>query len=159
MQTFLPYPSFLQTARCLDRQRLGKQRIEAVQILHTLKYRKGGWKNHPAVKMWDGYRAALGMYALTICQEWLNRGYVDNQIPVIMELAGKNHHEVRKLPPWLGKERFHRSHQSNLVRKFPEHYRRYFPNVPDNLQYEWPTVWEGGTKKKPQYFINWSTDR
>ncbi|CAM5346647.1 Cytoplasmic protein OS=Streptomyces chartreusis OX=1969 GN=CP983_00565 PE=4 SV=1 [Streptomyces chartreusis] len=31
MQTFLPHPDFRQTALLLDRRRLGKQRVEALQ--------------------------------------------------------------------------------------------------------------------------------
>ena len=42
------------------------------------------------------------------------------------------------LPHWLGDEAVHRSHQSALVRKDPEHYRRCFPDVPDDLPYVWP---------------------
>lgn len=36
MQTFLPYPSGVKSARVLDRQRLGKQRVECLQILAAL---------------------------------------------------------------------------------------------------------------------------
>ena len=43
-----------------------------------------------------------------------------------------------ELPDWLGDESLHRSHQSALVRKDPEHYRRFFPDVPDDLPYVWP---------------------
>jgi hypothetical protein len=43
-----------------------------------------------------------------------------------------------ELPPWLGDAAFHRSHQSALVRKDPQHYRRFFPDVPDDLPYVWP---------------------
>ena len=42
------------------------------------------------------------------------------------------------LPPWLGDHALHRSHQSSLVRKDPAHYRRFFPDVPDDLPYVWP---------------------
>ena len=37
MNTFLPYPSFTKSAKCLDYRRLDKQRIEAWQIYNTLK--------------------------------------------------------------------------------------------------------------------------
>jgi len=33
MQTFLPFPDFAESAKCLDNRRLGKQRVEAKQIL------------------------------------------------------------------------------------------------------------------------------
>lgn len=36
MQTFLPYKSFEQSAACLDNKRLGKQRVEVLQILKAL---------------------------------------------------------------------------------------------------------------------------
>lgn len=36
MQTFLPYASFAATAAVLDDKRLGKQRVETLQVLQTL---------------------------------------------------------------------------------------------------------------------------
>lgn len=36
MQTFLPFPDFKQSAQCLDNKRLGKQRVECLQILKAL---------------------------------------------------------------------------------------------------------------------------
>jgi hypothetical protein len=57
MQTFLPYYSFEESAKCLDYRRLGKQRVEVYQIINILegKNKTNGWVNHPAVKMWIGY--------------------------------------------------------------------------------------------------------
>ena len=43
-----------------------------------------------------------------------------------------------ELPPWLGDEAFHRSHQAALVKRDPDHYRPLFPDVPDDLPYVWP---------------------
>lgn len=43
------------------------------------------------------------------------------------------------MPPWLGESEFHRSHQSNLIRKDPEFYGPRFPGVPDDLEYVWPS--------------------
>lgn len=51
MQTFLPYKSFAESAACLDNKRLGKQRVEVLQILKALHNPSYGWQNHPAVKM------------------------------------------------------------------------------------------------------------
>jgi hypothetical protein len=36
MQTFLPYPDFRKSAEVLDRQRLGKQRVEGLQLINSL---------------------------------------------------------------------------------------------------------------------------
>jgi hypothetical protein len=54
VQTFLPYPDFRSTARVLDQRRLGKQRVEALQVLRGLIRPGYGWRHHPAVKMWAG---------------------------------------------------------------------------------------------------------
>ena len=136
MQTFLPYADFRKSAAVLDRQRLGKQRVEAWMLLQNLAGESKGWKNHPAVKMWRGHERSLIEYALAMCEEWVRRGYVDTRAPLIR--AYRRKFPKSGPPPWLGKRAFHRSHQSNLVRKLPEHYRAYFPNVPDDLPYSWP---------------------
>ena len=54
MQTFLPRESFIESNQSLDYRRLGKQRVEAKQILNVLLNRTEtkGWRNHPITKMW-----------------------------------------------------------------------------------------------------------
>src|SRR5205814_10681154 len=66
MQTFLPYPSFERTARVLDVRRLGKQRVEALQVLRAQHIPNYGWRHHPVVKMWRGHDEALVYYGVTI---------------------------------------------------------------------------------------------
>ena len=77
MQTFLPYSSFIRSARTLDYKRLGKQRVEAKQILNALDpdYNGKGWVTHPATQMWAGYEDALKLYANEMITEWKKRGY------------------------------------------------------------------------------------
>lgn len=130
MQTFLPYADFLKSAQCLDYRRLGKQRVEAMQLLKALKGETKGWRNHPACVMWEGYENALIVYMNTCIQEWVKRGY-KNSIPIISV-------DWHVLPWWFGDDKFHLSHQSNLVRKNQEYYGPLFPNVPPNLEYVWP---------------------
>ena len=132
MQTFLPYADFALSAKVLDRARLGKQRIEVLTIL------RGGWANHPASKMWRGYEWWLAQYGIIICKEWISRGYQDTTLNKILEINESFPELPSDEPYWLGNNEFHLSHQSNLVRKFPEHYKKYFPDVPDNLPYIWP---------------------
>lgn len=133
MQTFLPYDDFALSAKCLDWRRLGKQRVEAFQILKALTTPSYGWQNHPAVKMWRGYEDALGLYMNLCIEEWKRRGYKNT-----MTLAPLRFHDSVPTPPWLGRRTFHESHQSNLVRKDPEHYRQFFPRVAVDLPYVWP---------------------
>ncbi len=141
MQTFLAFADFAKSASVLDNQRLGKQRVECKQIYLALTDPNYGWQHHPAVKMWLGYEVALCHYGRVICHEWLvNRGFNDSLyayfIYRINELAKQDKDPSN--PPWLGNEAFHLSHQSNLVRKNPEHYRKLFPDIPYNLPYVWP---------------------
>ncbi len=148
MQTFLPYADFEASARALDQKRLGKQRVECLQVLRGLTIPTYGWRHHPAVKMWRGYEEALGRYALTCCEVWVEQGFDDTCAATICaDLANAGITRVRQqaelaeaaaLPAWLGDQEFHRSHQSSLVRKDPDHYRPRFPDVPDDLPYVWP---------------------
>lgn len=142
MQTFLPYEDFERTAQVLDRQRLGKQRVETWQILRILvvETKGGSWRNHPAVLMWEGYEGCLAGYGLAICSEWIDRGYRDTMVPRFTAMQ-----DAYDLPgeraPWLGDADLHLAYQSNLIRKDPQHYRPLFGNrVPDNLPYVWPVV-------------------
>lgn len=134
MQTFLPYPSFLDSASVLDTKRLGKQRVEVLQILKTLNGESKGWRNHPAVIMWSDYLEALVEYGIVICNEWKSRGYRDTCYEKILAHSWGN--EV-VTPPWITEE-FCLAHQSNLIRKDPDYYGPIFPGIPDNLPYIWP---------------------
>lgn len=137
MQTFLPYADFEQSARVLDRQRLGKQRVEVLQILKAL-HTGGAWSNHPATKMWKGYELALISYGCKICEEWVQRGYKDTCWGKIFEYRNKFPHSSHGKPAWIGNEAFHNSHKSNLMRKDIFFYNQYRWNVPLNLEYLWP---------------------
>lgn len=140
MQTFLPYPSFQKTAEVLDFRRLGKQRSEALTIIRAIEV-GNGWSNHPATKMWTGYTQALKLYHDKIIKEWVKRGYENN-----MELFNMN--EDIDFPPWLSDKRLHDSHKSNLLRKDPDYYGQFDWNVPDDLDYFWPTKKDYSIAKK-----------
>jgi hypothetical protein len=139
VQTFLPLPNPKDTAKILDRNRLGKQRVECVQIARTLFNISEGWKTHPAVKMWKGYESYLvKVYFYEIMNEWIERGYKNEKCEehynVFLNIIGNS---TIVEPNWINDD-FCKSHQSNLVRKKPEYYRKFFPDVPDNLKYVWP---------------------
>jgi hypothetical protein len=137
MQTFLPYPDFAATAQVLDSSRLGKQRVEAYQIIRTLDGVTKGWRNHPAVRMWRGYEPALLQYGTAICDEWDRRGYPDTVREKLVAHLREQDAPV-PVPPWLGDEEFHASHRSNLLRKDPEWYGRFGWTEPPDLPYYWP---------------------
>ena len=141
MQTFLPYPDFIHTAKILDDKRLGKQRIEALQILKTLHY-GGHWKNHPAVRMWKGYEDALGMYMNVMIIEWEFRKFNNTMLYYIARAT------LLIYPPWLGDERLHMSHKANLARKSPDYYGKLWPEADVDAPYWWPVDLINKTKDK-----------
>ncbi len=137
MQTFLPYEDFTLSAQVLDYRRLGQQRVEALQIYNVLvdnptlqgkSYK--GWLNHPAVLMWDGYVDALLLYKNKMIEEWLNRGYRNTMEWVILPNS-------IEMPHWLGDDRVHSSHRSNLLRKDFKFYSKYEWKESPDLDYYW----------------------
>ena len=138
MQTFLPFADFGESARVLDPRRLGKQRSEALTVLRVLHIPTYGWQHHPVVRMWRGSEPALLAYGRAICEEWVARGHADTVLEKLAAYGEPARQDEVRMPWWLGDERLHRSHRSNLVRKFPEWYRERFPDVPDDLPYFWP---------------------
>ncbi|PJE81024.1 hypothetical protein COU58_04685 [Candidatus Pacearchaeota archaeon CG10_big_fil_rev_8_21_14_0_10_32_42] len=133
MQTFLPYPDFERSLKTLDSRRLGKQRVEAFQILNILLKRtlKKGWKNHPAVKMWRGHTNALKIYFNKSLEIWISRGYTNNMKKEVPR--GKV-----TFPKWVGDKKFHSAHRSNLLRKDEEYYSKFKWKETKNLPYFWP---------------------
>lgn len=133
MQTFLPLPDFKKTVEVLDYRRLGKQRVEAHQILNTLQGRSRGWANHPATRMWRGFEDALGLYLNTCILEWTHRGYKNT-------MSMYSHVDASKIvmPPWFGDDAFHASHRSNLLRKNFEYYSRFGWTEKPDMEYVWP---------------------
>lgn len=139
MQTFLPYADFRKSAECLDYRRLGKQRVEAKQIIDILeKYDRGEdisklpWGNHPAVRMWIGHTNALKVYHNAIVMEWIHRGYKNNIKCYILDRYDKI-----LMPDWLDRQDFHDAHKSKLLQKDYEFYSKYNWDVPLDLEYKW----------------------
>lgn len=146
MQTFLPYKNFYKSAKVLDQKRLGKQRVEVLQLLNSIKASKEdrpykGWKNHPCRKMWylkdsHDHSNALVEYGLDVCIAWKERGYKDTCFDKIAaHYVEKNNHSY---PEWLGRKNIHKSHRSMLIQKQPEWYRDIWPEEEDDLEYIWP---------------------
>lgn len=157
MQTFLPFADFAKSLRVLDYRRLGKQRVEAFQLLcangdeWALKERKRrtgkttaykGWLNHPAAVMWRGYNEALSVYMNLCIHEWQARGY-NNTMSKREYLFNEfftmqDYSNVVEMPPWLGDERLHASHRSNLLAKEPKFYTQYHWEESPDIPYYWP---------------------
>ena len=129
VNTFIPYSDFKKCAKVLDNKRLGKQRVEAMQIINILEGKsKGiGWKNHVVTRLWTGYIDALKLYHNTIVEEWIRRGF-------------NNTMKLYKLPkniemPWfIYNKSIQYSHRANLIRKLKSHY---YPKFGKSVPVHW----------------------
>lgn len=137
MQTFLPLKSFEDSAKVLDMRRLGKQRVEALQILLiNMDKTPAHWSNHPASRMWRQSEDALALYGIAMCAEWRRRGYVDNCL-------NEFHKRIKcfdpVMPDWLGDDRLHSSHRAALKAKDPQWYGQFGWTEEPRISYYWPT--------------------
>jgi len=137
MQTFLPYPDLQQSLKVLDYKRLGKQRVEASQLLSAILNRPTkknqlykGWVRHPICQMWSNNVNALKLYHNLAIEEWVSRRYKNNM--PFESIEG----EII-LPIWLGNKDFHASHRANLLRKNYEFYSKYEWLENHNMPYLW----------------------
>jgi hypothetical protein len=140
MQTFLVSPSFGESAKALDRQRLGKQRVEVWQILKALAEPNYGWQNHPAVKMWKGHTFRLCQYGLAICNRWKSFGYddtIENRINLYMH-AYPDYPSI-SYPSWWNDDRLFSSHRAALLAKDFGWYSRFGWKEKPEIKYFWPT--------------------
>jgi len=135
MQTFMPSSDYALVSYQLDNKRLGKQRVEAYQILRALTGKSMGWIHHPATKMWQGYESSLAEYGMQMCDEWITRGFKDS----LYDEFRKFHDwlPVTGSPWWVSNRALQVTHQSNLLYKDWDYYKNYF-RVPDDLPYLWP---------------------
>lgn len=140
MQTFLPLADFAASARVLDRARLGKQRVECLQLTRALLVPGLRFATHPACRMWRGSVGLLIEYGVAICDEWIGRGYRDTVRATLTDTYLKHAPpESFGRPHWLGSEAFHASHRSALLAKDPTHYGQFGWTEIPMIQYAWPS--------------------
>lgn len=132
---FIPYNDPIKIAQVLDYKRLGKQRVEARQILSIIlgEAKWSAWRSHPAVLMWKPYAAALKYYYNIMVMEWIRRGYVNHM--EIFNDADEN------MPWFMNCEPILISHRATLLRKNHSHYIQYFTAPKLYMKYRviWPT--------------------
>ncbi len=137
MQTFVPYADFQKSAKVLDYRRLGKQRVETLQLVRCNLEVSLGWKNHPAAKMWADNVNGLIAYGVAMCDAWLDLGYKDTCRDKLLSYGEA---DATDLPFWWGDESVHSSHRSNLLRKDPSFYSQWGWTDDPEAPYVWPEI-------------------
>jgi len=133
MMTFLPYPNYIRSVQSLDYKRLGKQKLECMQIINILEGKPSRYKNHPAIKMWVGYTNSLKYYCNCCIDEWIRRGFKNTMVKYDVDHQNED-------PWWIGDENFHRAMRARLIEKNEEYYLPKFPKDKgfNNGKYFWP---------------------
>lgn len=150
VQTFILSDDIKIIFKLLDDRRLGKQRVEAHQIINIIEQnnsnKKIAWQNHPAVLMWKNNVDYLKYYFNLCVTEWIARGKNNNyqlyDLPLNIEE-----------PSWWGFKPLIYSHQANLYIKNPWYYGQALQHVEGimssielfnqytKIGYIWPSDW------------------
>lgn len=143
MQVFLPESNFQRCAEVLDYKRLVKQLLEGRQIMSVLAGESKGnaWKNHPAVKMFNGYEHELYFYLKAIRNEMQQRGYKwENNWSVIKDTYKRNFVDTPyEIPFWKQNEHMFDNilitHRGRLWQKDPVFYSEYYEEGQNFMEY------------------------
>lgn len=153
IQTWLPLPSFKESAESLSDEDLFKQVLDGLRVIELLheiprnesKLPHEYWAAEPIDPlqpggMWRGCEMQLCEYTLEICEEASIRGR--RQHPMMEAIAehlewATGEDSYMGKPSWFGNIDFHLSHQSALIRKNPSFYRRKFA-ADDQMKLMWP---------------------
>jgi hypothetical protein len=118
MQVFLPSPDYYESLFLLDKKRLGKQRVEAKQLIDTILDRpmangkpRKGWYNHPAAVMYRQYIDSLIHYYNMSLAAFVLTGGVNKKLEHEPYVRDTYNHS---LPWWLGVKEIHASHRGRL---------------------------------------------
>ena len=151
MQTFLPYPDFIESAEVLDKKRCWKQVVEAKQIISALSHiqecpkDKIPWSNHPAVRMWEGHIPELKAYFNCFLSVVINKHKVKTNYQLFYDFSPRlrvHDSYVLEMPWWLGNPDFHRAMRARLIEKNEEFYLPKFPKDKgfNSGKYLWPVM-------------------
>jgi len=144
VNVFIPLSDPHEIAKVLDDRRLGKQRVEAKQIITIIsgQAKSNAWANHPVVLMWKDHLEELKYYYDVMILEWVGRGF-KNTMPLygIYQIP-TSAHKRPKMPWFMYCKPVLLSHQASLLRKNYAHYHKYFrtPKAYMSRSYLWVVV-------------------
>lgn len=142
MNTLVPLSDVNACAEVLEERHLNRLRSDIVQVLkgccEPAPEPGSEVKEHPAIKMWRGNEPFLIKFGTAVCIEWQSRGNSDATLKKILGFKSDFEESSREQPEWWGNEEVHDSHKSYLLRLKPSHYRRFWPELSDELPMIWP---------------------
>jgi hypothetical protein len=153
MITWLPDQNLVKSTNFLDHGHITNQAYEAATILHAIAGpgHHTGWSNLKGAAMWKGHDDGLALYLSLVIRQCRAQGIAVPQNPPYdfeKDYAPNlgNHWLAPRLcavadivwPEWLGEEKVHSSHRSNLLRKKPDFYRQFGWTDDPEAEIYWP---------------------
>jgi hypothetical protein len=119
VNVFILTDSPKECVKYLDYRRLGKQRVEAKQIIDVIEKKSGGWYDHPVTKMWINNVEALKYYFNCCVDEWSKRGYKNTMEKFVFD---SEINEADILPWFYKNKQIQNCYKASLLRKNTEYY-------------------------------------
>lgn len=125
MQVFHPFEDAYKSAQCIDDKRLLNQVNEIKTILGSLREEYKAWRNHSTTKLWENNSDYLRYYQIVLLDVWTKKHYcVGLDIPYDVVA-----NSIMKGRPKFFTLEYFKEQQKILLKKNPEHYKKYFPDV------------------------------
>lgn len=139
MITYLPYPDFAETARCLHDVHLADAMVSGLRLLKILLHpeEQSGWRFHSLGQMWGDHEHALATYLMELSMEDHRRGNAPWVWVEVLEVMPNAVDQSPEMPPWIGLADFHISHRAMLKATRPEHYGPIWPEVEPVMAPTW----------------------
>lgn len=134
VNTFILTNSPKECAKLLDYKRLGKQRVEAYQIVNIIIGEQKGFSNHPIAHVWKDHVESLKYYTNCMIDEWINRGYKNTMVKYDLPDYTED-----QLPWWYKNKQLQYCNMASLARKDPKFYSGVFtfPSEYEHHGYIW----------------------
>ncbi|UAJ16145.1 hypothetical protein SEA_TINYMINY_54 [Microbacterium phage TinyMiny] len=151
MMTWMTRKSLLDSAEDLALPQLALARRESEALFNEMVFGEPdpehGSAPAPLVGMWSGYEAALAAYSVGCAAILVAHGVTDSHRALavantVKDMRANGDPMTFEMPPWTQDIDVLMSHRSNLMRRWPEHYR--FPRNPVDMPYLWPIVDDDG---------------
>lgn len=150
MMLWLTRMSLFDTMDDIDTDLLATQRVDAWQLFTSFIYdTQLVAESHPVWRCWVGYEAAVAAYGAATDAALAARSIGHGGLGMhfargIEELRTAGEEETFVMPPWTDDADVLRSHRSNMVRRWPEHYADTWRGTPALMPYLWPFLDEDG---------------
>jgi hypothetical protein len=138
--TFVTADTPMECAKVLSTKHLGKQRLEAYQIIRVLLGQQNGYKNHPICKMWYENVDGLKYYYNCCIDEWVARGFKNTMV---------KYDDIKDpaLPWWFTNKQIQACHMASLVRKNDEYITKFnIQNYDSYLDHGY--IWTGNLSEE-----------